>query len=399
MNDIKVLEQNLSKTTNEKNASMQQLQSISKKVEMRLALINNINLQVVELNKDIQEKNTAISLMSADLYKLKNQYANTLNFLYKNMVDDNIITYVINAESIKDAYNRYLLFKKYTEYNEVQSLKIMNSIQSLNDKIEALNIAKAEKTKMMANEKEQKAKIEIEKKQKDALVKKLVLDEAKIKTAVIKKNKEAKELNAQIQKIIDKEIADAKKRAAAKAKTTAKTSTTTSPTKSTNSTSGSTTKTVTKENDVALNLTPAELTLSNDFEYNKGKLPWPVEKGNITSTFGRHPHAFLSEVIVENNGIDIKTTPGANVRSIFEGTVISVFYMSFNQNSVIIKHGEYFSVYSNLKTVNVKINTKVTTKQVIGTAYTNPTDNVSSMHLELWKGHLKNDPAIWIRAQ
>lgn len=398
MNDIKILEQNLSKTTNEKNASMQQLQSISKKVEMRLALINNINLQVVELNKDIQEKNTSISLMSADLYKLKNQYANTLNFLYKNMVDDNIITYVINAESMKDAYNRYLLFKKYTEYNEFQSQKIMNSIQSLNDKIQALNIAKAEKTKMMANEKEQKAKLEIEKKQKDALVKKLVLDEAKIKSAVIKKNKEAKELNAQIQKIIDKEIAEAKKRAAAKAKTVAKTTTTTTS-KTTTTTSGSTTKPITKENDAALNLTPAELTLSNDFEYNRGKLPWPVEKGTITNSFGRHPHAFLSEVIVENNGIDIKTTPGANVRSIFEGTVISVFFMSFNQNSVIIKHGEYFSVYSNLKTVNVKINSKVTTKQTIGTAYTNPSDNTTNVHLELWKGHIKYDPALWIRTQ
>jgi murein DD-endopeptidase MepM/ murein hydrolase activator NlpD len=128
-------------------------------------------------------------------------------------------------------------------------------------------------------------------------------------------------------------------------------------------------------------------------------LPWPVEKGAILNKFGRHPHAFLSEVVVENNGIDIKTTEGSSVRSVFEGTVISVFFMSFNQNSVIIKHGEYFTVYSNLKTVNVKINSKVSTKQVIGTAYTNPSDGITSTHLEIWKGRTKIDPALWIRAQ
>ena len=373
---------------------MQQLQAISKKVEMRMALINNINQQVVVLNKDILEKNTAISLMSGELNKLKVQYSKTLLFLYKNMPDENIISYILNANSINDAYNRYLLFKKYNEYNEKQSLKITSSIQNLNEKITALNIAKEEKTTMMANEKDQKAKLEVEQKEKDALVKKLVKDEAKIKAAVIKKNNEAKELNAQIQKIIEKEIADAKKRAAAnKTKTTTKTTTTT------NSSSGSTVKVTPKANDIVVDLTPAEVTLSNSFESNQGKLPWPVDKGAIINSFGRHPHAFLSEVIVENNGIDIKTNNGAEVHSIFDGTVISVFYMSFNQNSVIIKHGEYFTVYSNLKTVSVKINSKVSTRQVIGTAYTNPTDNISTTHLEIWKGRLKIDPALWIRSK
>lgn len=371
---------------------MQQLNSISKKVEMRMALINNINQQLLELNKEIQEKNSAISLMSSDLNKVKAAYAGNLVFLYKNLSNDNLISYIINSKSIRDAYNRYLFFKKYSEYSEQQSQKIMSSIQDLNEKITSLNIAKAEKTKIAADEKEQKAKLEIEKKEKDALVKKLVKDEAKIKEAVIKKNKEAKDLNAQIQKMIEKEIADAKKRAAAKSKSTPKTSTSKTGSSTTN-------KTTTKANDIVIDLTPAELSLSNDFESNRGKLPWPVEKGAIMSSFGRHPHAFLSEVIVENNGIDIKTAPLSNVRSIFDGTVISIFFMSFNQNSVIIKHGEYFTVYSNLKTVNVKINSKVSTKQTIGTAYTSSADNITSVHLEIWKGRLKTDPSGWIRAQ
>jgi septal ring factor EnvC (AmiA/AmiB activator) len=134
LNDIKLLEKSLAKTTTQKNESMQQLQAVSKKVEMRIALINNINQQVVALDKDILEKNTSISLMSSDLNKLKSSYANTLKFVYKNMPNESMLSYILNANSVKDAYNRYLLFKKYTEYNEKQSQKIMSTIENLHER-------------------------------------------------------------------------------------------------------------------------------------------------------------------------------------------------------------------------------------------------------------------------
>jgi murein DD-endopeptidase MepM/ murein hydrolase activator NlpD len=142
-------------------------------------------------------------------------------------------------------------------------------------------------------------------------------------------------------------------------------------------------------------LTPEMALISSNFAGNKGRLPWPVERGTITGKFGTQPHAALRNVTVENNGIDITTQAGAPVRSIFEGEVVNVIFNPSFQKGIIIKHGEYYSVYTGLTAVQVKAGDKITTKQVIGTAYTGD-DNQTEIHLEIWKGTTIMDPAGWI---
>ncbi len=393
LNDIKQIENSLKETSSKKSQSIDQLQSINAKIDKREKLIKNINEQAVMLDGEILLKNNNISVMSKEISLLKHDFSKTLVYAYKNRFESTNWLLLLTASSFSDAYNRYLYLKRYSEYRERQVDNMMHSIADLNVKVKELNVVKQEKTDMLLKEKEQQGKLVQEKILKDQLIAKLSKDESKLKAQVQKKNQEARDLNNQIQKIIEKEIAEAKKRADLEAKKKANVKTT--PPNKTTSTTTTTTTVPKKTTEETLGLTPAEASLSRDFASNYGRLPWPVEKGFIVSKFGKHLHP-SANVYVENNGVDIKTSSGASVRALFEGSVLSIFYMPFNQNSIILKHGEYFSVYSNMKTVSVKVSAKITTKQPMGNAYTNADDGNTMVHLEIWKGKVKLDPQTWL---
>ena len=139
-----------------------------------------------------------------------------------------------------------------------------------------------------------------------------------------------------------------------------------------------------------------EIKLSKDFVNNKGKLPWPVNAGHVVEKFGTHPHPTLPKVMINNNGIDIRTETNQDVLAVFEGVVVNSFYLPTTQNTIIIKHGEYFTVYSNLKSISVNLGDKISTKQKIGSAYTTTEDKVTKVHLEIWKSTTKLNPQEWI---
>ncbi len=139
-----------------------------------------------------------------------------------------------------------------------------------------------------------------------------------------------------------------------------------------------------------------ETALSKDFVSNKGKLPWPVSKGHIVERFGKQKHPTQPKLVINNNGIDIRTENGEGVLSIFTGVVVNSFFLPTTQNTLIIKHGEYFTVYSNLKSITVNLGDQVKTGSKIGVAYTSK-DQVAKVHLEVWKSTTKLNPEIWIK--
>ena len=143
-------------------------------------------------------------------------------------------------------------------------------------------------------------------------------------------------------------------------------------------------------------LTPEEKVVSDNFTNNKGKLPWPVERGAITGYFGEHPHPVLDGIKVKNNGIDISTTAGSSARAVLSGTVSSVVTITNNNMAVIIRHGEFFTVYSNLESVQVNKNQSVSTKQSIGIVYTNADEGKTELHFEVWQGKVICNPAEWL---
>ena len=368
--EIKKIESLISSTQSEKTNSLQQLNSISSKISVRENLINNIASQIDFLENSIIEKQNVIISLEKDIKRLKADYALMVQNTYSNKYKTNPLNFLFAAESFNQMMQRFAYLRTYAKTRQNQSTLINKTIDDLNNKIAKLEEDKLEKSKFLSEEEKQKQELEKEKQLKNNLIAKLQKDEGDLLKQIKEKNKAAQALNKEIEKIIAEEIRIAKEKAAKEAKAKG--------------------GTVSK----GLALTPEEKQLSNDFISNRGKLPWPVSKGFIISQFGNHEHPTIKNVYTNNNGIDIKTEQDAIVRVIFGGTVVNSFYLDASQNSVIIKHGEYYSVYSNLKTVNVSAGDKVSTKQSLGIVSTQ--DGVSKVHLEIWKGTEKTNPELWL---
>jgi septal ring factor EnvC (AmiA/AmiB activator) len=223
-----------------------------------------------------------------------------------------------------------------------------------------------------------------EKKDQEIEINALKKKEQTLKKTLAAKEATKKKLDAEIRKVIEREIAR-ERTAAAKKKE--------KPKEKGTATASSNTKATPKE--TVLKVTPETAALSGKFEANKGKLPWPVEKGVITETFGNHAHPVLKGITTNNNGIDIATSKDARVKSVYEGEVMGVVSIPGSGSAVLIKHGEYISVYSNLKSTSVAKGQKVKTGQALGTAGENE-DGVPEAHFEIWKEKTKLNPASWL---
>ncbi len=369
--DIKNIEVLITSTQTEKSNSLIQLKSINSKIDTRQRLINNIYSQLKVIDENILSKQAVITSLELDIARLKEDYANMVLSAYKNKFNStSALSFLFASESFNQAIQRFTYMRSYGKTRENQAELIEQTIADLNDKISKLEEEKAEKEAFLAEEKMQRKALEEEKLAKNQLIAKLQDDEDKLKQQVDEKNKAAQALNNQIQKIIEEEIKLAKEKAAKAA--------------------------AAKGEKVAegLALTPEEKQLSKDFIYNMGKLPWQVSKGFIISKFGKHEHESVKNVFTNNNGVDIKTEENSAVRAVFNGTVVNSFFLPYTQNSVIVKHGEYYSVYSNLKTVEVLPGQKLDTKQIIGVAYTD--NDLTKVHLEIWKGMEKTNPELWL---
>jgi septal ring factor EnvC (AmiA/AmiB activator) len=402
--EIKDAEELLTNTKQKKENSLNELKLLNRKIDMREQVINNIAAQVDGVNQELTHTNKAITAMQDDIVELKKQYAQMVYYTYVNDQDYKPLHFIFSAESINDAFQRVQYIRSFHGYRKDQIGAIEEISESLQAKLDQIEKEKNEKESLLTKEEQQKKKLDDEKAKKDQAVKKLQTQEKDLKKQIEKKKKDAVSLKNKIQAIIAEEIKKEKERAAQEAakqkeleaKKLAEANKTTGTTTSTTTT----TKPVTTEKPAAekvnLGLTPEMQLISKNFEGNKGKLPWPVERGTITERFGKHEHPVLKDVIVENNGIDIATADGATVRSIFDGEVVNVIFNPSFQKGVIIKHGEFYSVYTNLSDVTVKAGDKVSTKQKIGTAWEDPEEGKTEVHLEIWKNTVILDPSLWI---
>lgn len=367
LKDIKGIENLIKKTETQKKQSLYQLQSLNAKISSRETLIENINQQIKVIDKSIDKNKGIIQSMQKDIEKLKKDYAQMVYHSYKNIGATSLLSFLLSSDSFNQAIHRLNYLRSYARFRKKQAKLIKETINGIEEKVVKLETTKAEKQRLLAEERNQRAVLIDEKEEKDTLVKKLNTDSSNLKKKAAQKNKAAKELNNQIQKIIKREI----KATQAKAKQQA------------------------KENAAEAKATASkEIKLSKDFVSNKGKLPWPVS-GHIVERFGTHRHPTIPSIKVNNNGIDIRTKANEAVKAIFEGVVVNSFYLPTTHNTLIIKHGEYFTVYSNLASINVAVGDKISTKQKIGVAYTDSNKRAEA-HLEVWKSTTKLNPEDWI---
>lgn len=361
---LKIVEKN-------KNATAEQLGALRKKIQLREALIGTINGEIRSLGGEIETTSKEIGNLESQLQKLRNEYAAMIRYAYKNRNVYQQMMFVFAAADFNQAYKRMKYLQQYGMYRRQQADQITNTQTELNGKKTELEARKNEKTSLRNSEQQQKSTLEKERKEQDKLLQNLTDREKRLRKDLADKQAAKKKLDNAIENIIRKEIEAAKKKATAAGK-----------------------KNVTNAN--VFTLTPEAAKLSNSFSGNKGSLPWPVESGTITELFGEHPHKELKGIVVKNNGIDIQSGKGAAARAVFEGTVSGVVAIPGAGKAVIIRHGDYLTVYSNLSAVNVGTGDKVTTKQKIGTIGDADEGGRGQIHLEIWKNSAKLDPKLWL---
>ena len=383
--EISTANQLLKKTKKDKEMTLNEVSILDQKIKQREQLITTYNEQIAVLDEEINIGQKNIKSLNTDLANLRKEYAKMVSFAYKNRNNYNKLGFIFASKDFNQAFTRVRYIRQFNDARKVKMEQIASTERQIAGEVEASQQAREEQATLLKDEKTQKEALQKEKKELNGQVTKLKKKEGSLQQDIKSKQQQAKKLQKAIDDIIAEEIRKANAEAERKRKEEAKK----------NANKGKTTTTSTsKEKGMAL--TPAEKTLSTNFVNNKGKLPWPVERGVISSSFGKHASVVSDKVTVTNNGIDIATTENAQARAVFEGEVASVTKLTGSNTVVILRHGEYFTVYSNLENVTVKRGDKVKTKQNIGTVHTNKTENKTELHFELLKEQSRQNPANWL---
>jgi murein hydrolase activator len=369
--EIDFTNKQLQVVTQNKSATAEQLAALRKKISLRESLIGTINSEINSLGGEIENTSKEITSLEQQMAKLKADYAEMVRYAFINRNVYQRMMFIFAADDFNQAYKRLKYLQQYGIYRRYQAELIGKTQTQLSDKRQDLQVQKKEKTSLRNSQEQQKTTLEKERLQQDLLMKNLTVREKKLRKDLADKQAAKQKLDRAIESLIKKEIDAARKKAVAAGK-----------------------KNVTTAN--VFNLTPESQKLSNSFSGNRGSLPWPVEQGSIVSTFGEHPHKELKGIMVKNNGVDINTNKNAPARSVFGGTVSGVITIPGAGKALILRHGEYLTVYSNLESVSVKTGDKVTTKQYIGSVGNNSDGDRGELHLEIWKNSSKLDPQIWL---
>ncbi len=459
LNEIANTQQQLEDTKKDKKATLSQLKALTAKLETRQRLINNINDELSSITGSINLSADEIKILNSNLEKLKAGYAQSIRYAYKHRTSQNMMAFLFSANDFNDAIRRMQYLRKYRDYRKDQAQKIRVTQGQLTQKIGVLNAQKNQKGKLLQAEEVQKNEIQQETQETNQIVTELKGREKELMVQIQQNQKTAKKLESSIKEQIRREIElarkkaeeEAQKRAAEEAALARKraaedearrkaaqaaannsgnayqagsqtvnlntgrppannTKPATEQPKNNNRPVASNNPVATKpaytpppaaelpKPSYKLSLTPDVQAVSNNFTANKGRLPWPVEKGFISGSYGKHPNKLFPKVIEDNNGIDITTGEGAPVRAVFEGTVVRM--ANIDGTMIMISHGEYFTVYTNLAGASVRVGDKVSSRQVIGRAGKND-DGENIMNFQVWKvgsnsSFFTVNPADWI---
>ncbi|MEI6347601.1 MAG: peptidoglycan DD-metalloendopeptidase family protein [Bacteroidota bacterium] len=390
----------LRETQKNKQTSLNQVMLLKNQIDRRENLITTINDQVSNIDEEIIKNAKSLEEMTLQLQKLKNEYSMMVYYAWTHRKSNNTLVFILSAENFNQAYRRMNYIQLYTSYRKRQVKMIKEKQRLIFGIVEELKVNKTEKISLINSQQTERDNLSKEQEEKNIKLSELKKRESELRKTLKEKEQVNRQLQSSIQNLISEEIRKAsenkntvkepitkveKKKKVEKNKNNSKIN----PTDENPETEKKAAPTV-------IAMTPEETALSNSFADNKGRLPWPIEKGVISSSFGEHPHPVLSGVIVKNNGIDMLTQAGMRVRSIFNGVVSGVVNLPNGAKAIIIRHGDYLSVYSNLESVTVRTNQKVTTKQDIGSIRTDSQESKTELHFELWHNKTLQNPAFWI---
>jgi septal ring factor EnvC (AmiA/AmiB activator) len=397
--EIDDLRRTLNEAKKSKKAGLGQLAMVQKKLRLREQAIGNINQQINIIQGNIGKSREEIDRLKIELDTLKTQYAKSIVYAYKNRSNYDFLNFIFSAASFNDALRRIEYLRYYRLYREEQAATIKNTQNVLQQKIAGLEETRKAKDEVLQKQEKQKHELEEEKKEKNEILSKLKSREKEISKELTSKQKADKKLKSAIKVAIDREIRAAREKALAEAKAreaAAAAANANKPATEPGNAVAAAPKKEVKKAESVLAATPEALRLSGSFEQNRGKMPWPIDKGNVKLHFG--VYTIEGTRLKGNNpGITLETEPGAPVKAVFEGEVSRIFDIEGNW-SVLIRHGKYFTVYSNLSSVSVAKDQKVTAGQMVGRAGTNDSGEGEVEFLLMLENRNLN-PESWIRGR
>lgn len=344
-----------------------QVQDLNYKVSVRKNLIKVTNDQANLLTREINTNQKEITNLRSQLEILKKDYSAMIVKSYKSRSDQSKVMFLLSSDNFKQAYKRLQYIKQYANYQQEQGEKIKQKTQELQELNTSLLKQKAEKNKLIEENRIAKNRLEEELKDQNALVVSIRKNLSSYSSQIKKKQQEADRIDREIDRLIREAIAESNKKAG-NSSTTSK----------------------------GYALTAEAKALAANFESNKGKLPWPVEKGVVTVRYGKQPSPIDNSITINSNGVRIATEEGAKVRAVFEGEVTRIVVIKNANPAIIIRHGNYFTIYKNLSRIFVKQGDKVDTKQLIGEVFTNKTNGETILGFGVNKNSSTENPANWI---
>ncbi len=350
----------------EKKSVVSAVEDLNYKISVRKNLMRITNQQANLLTREINSNQNEISKRRDKLKILKDDYGNMIVKSYKNRAAENKLMFLLSSSNFQQAYRRLQYIKQYADYQKQQAIIIKQETENLKRLNQDLLRQKKEKQKLVAENKAAKAILDKELKAQQVLISSIQKNLSKFTAQIKSKQKESDKLDREIRKLIREAIAASNKKA------------------------GKSTKLAT------FSLTPEQKILAANFTTNKGKLPWPVASGVVKMRFGTNPSPIDPTIKIKSNGVRIATNKGEQVRAVFEGTVQGIMTPKNGNNAIMIRHGNYITVYKNLSKFYVSKGEKVSTKQAIGEVITNKTSGESILSFGIYKDSSIQNPSHWI---
>ncbi len=392
INETSRLLENSSKS---REAALDRLVVLQRQIVQREELIVLLRLQIAHADSSVGRTTRVLSSMQADVDTLGAEYGRMARAALRQGFLNDRLAFLISSENFSEALARTRYLRQYDENRRRQLELIQMTREALQNKVDKLDDIRADKEKLLGAELTQQKILEESLEDKNEILKSLANDEERLRRELKEQTRDKNQLDRAIGDVISKSNAASEKerverqRQASKAlleeqkrETESKPITIPEPAKPN-------TPVVTSEN--------YSVSLSRDFNKNRGRLPWPVDGGFISKPYGERAHPTLKSVKVRNNGVDIRTDPGSTVKAIFEGEVVGLQAVPGYNYMVILQHGDYYSVYSNVVDVRVKAGARVGTADVIGAVATNAITNTSELHFEVWKARQTQNPAAWLK--
>ena len=348
--EIENIQKQLDANTTSTKDVLTQLNLLNNEINKREELIGNLKKEVDVLNLSIEDKQQKINILEKNISETKKEYIKLLQDSYIRHTSKNELLFFLSAKDFSEAYHRHRILKEYSSYRKTQGLMLVDNQNKLKILLQNIQSQRNEKESTLNNLENEKLALNKTQNQKKRIIEELKEEEKSLKQSLIEKDKQAKVLDNKIQEYIKK--------------------------------SGS------KKSEYG-----------KEFKDNRGKLIWPIIKGTVISDFGEHEHPVIKGIIIKNNGIDIKSSNSEDVVNVFTGEVSTVFSIPGYNNAIIIRHGDYLTVYANLKEVYVKQGQKLETNTKIGKLYKDIKEDHGVLHFEIRKGNQKLNPIEWLKMQ